>query len=452
MTANSSSRSIGLRIAPCTFSATRLFFHSAVGAQQHDREVCERRIVLLGHPELRAAHPRHHEIQQDEPGTRAVAQNLQRLLAVGGRFDLVPPIAQRFHQRLANVEVVFDEQDGEWGHARIVLEQPGVIRFCCSNRLEALVEALADTVGAGRTSLFDPVTLVVPNTLVEGYVKQGLARRLGIAAQRRNRIPARLLAQGGGRQRARTTVIADRDLIEGALLELFHDLGWLSGPELGPVRDYLVAAAARRRRAAIASGSSWRPSWRRCSTSTPSRAPRCWPPGGRGRWFPRPIRRCSAGSARSGWRCTVRVGCSRAAGMVTLPEFFAQTPAEKLRPPRAVHLFGISYVARLYGSIFETLARATDLYVYTLSPNRVAAPARRGRRPAPDDSPPRVAWARPGRDNVQLLTRLAGGERRRALRRPAVRRARAAAGGASGGGARAAGRSPRRPRAPTTTA
>ena len=102
-------------------------------------------------------------------------------------------------------------------------------------------------------------------------------------------------------------------------------------------------------------------------------------------------------------------GLFAAKGMVTLPEFFAQTPAEKLRPPRAVHLFGISYVARLYGSIFETLARATELHVYTLSPNRRGRGRGAGRRPEPDDSP-LDAWARPGRDNVQLLTRLAGGE------------------------------------------
>ena len=203
MTENSSSRSIGLRIAPCTFSATAFSSMRPSALKQNDRQTGQRRIDQLGHPELRSAHPRHHEIQQDQPGAGAGAQKLQRLLAVGGRLDEVPPIAQRFHQRLANVEVVFDEQDAEWGHARIVLEQPGVIRFCCSNRLEALVEALAGTVGAGRTSLFDPVNLVVPNTLVEGYVKQGLARRLGIAANVETRFLRSFLRQVAAAERTR---------------------------------------------------------------------------------------------------------------------------------------------------------------------------------------------------------------------------------------------------------
>ena len=109
-----------------------------------------------------------------------------------------------------------------------------MIRFCCSNRLEALVEALAATVGAGRTSLFDPVTLVVPNPLVEGYVKQGLARRLGIAANVQTRFLRGFLRDVAAKSAPDATIV-DRDLMEGALLALFHDQGWLNGPELGPV-------------------------------------------------------------------------------------------------------------------------------------------------------------------------------------------------------------------------
>ena len=345
------------------------------------------------------------------PGTGAGAQKLHRLLAVGGRLDEVPPIAQGFHQRLSNVEVVFDEQDAEWGHARIVLEQPGVIRFCCSNRLEALVEALAGTVGTGRTSLFDPVNLVVPNTLVEGYVKQGLARRLGIAANVETQFLRSFLRQvaADSAPDATDATIVDRDLIEGALLGLFHDLAWLNGPELGPVRDYLQGAdgdALDRKRVQLAAELA--ALFDEYAFSRPEMLA-AWREGA---LVP------EADQALQRWQSALWLalhgprGLFTARGMVTLPEFFAQTPAEKLRPPRAVHLFGISYVARLYGSIFETLARATELHVYTLSPNRVTAGEARAVS-GPDDSPdpsPLLAWARPGRDNVQLLTRLAGGE------------------------------------------
>ena len=69
---------------------------------------------------------------------------------------------------------------------------------------------------------------MVPNTLVEGYVKQGLARRLGIAANVETRFLRSFLRQvaaasapdGTGATGATGETIVDRDLTEGALLEL----------------------------------------------------------------------------------------------------------------------------------------------------------------------------------------------------------------------------------------
>ncbi len=279
-----------------------------------------------------------------------------------------------------------------------------MIRFCCSNRLEALVEALAGTVGAGRTSLFDPVNLVVPNTLIEGYVKQGLARRLGIAANVETRFLRSFLRQVAA-QSAPDATIVDRDLIEGALLGLFHDFAWLNGPELGPVRDYLHSSdgdARDRKRVQLAAELA--ALFDEYAFSRPEMLA-AWREGA---LVP------EADQALQRWQSALWLalhgprGLFAAKGMVTLPEFFARTPAEELRPPPAVHLFGISYVARLYGSIFETLARATELHVYTLSPNGVTAGEAEATA-GPDESP-LDAWARPGRDNVQLLTRLAGGE------------------------------------------
>ncbi len=289
-----------------------------------------------------------------------------------------------------------------------------MIRFCCSNRLEALVEALAGTVGAGRTSLFDPVNLVVPNTLVEGYVKQGLARRLGIAANVETRFLRGFLREvaaasapsgtdATGTTGATGATIVDRDLTEGALLALFHDQAWLKGTELGPVRDYLQGAdgdALDRKRVQLSAELA--ALFDEYAFSRPEMLA-AWRQGA---LVP------EADQVLQSWQRALwlalhgRRGLFAAKGAVTLPEFFTQTPVDKLRPPPAVHLFGISYVARLYGSIFETLARATDLYVYTLNPHRTVAG---GADDSPNDSP-LFAWARPGRDNVQLLARLAGGE------------------------------------------
>jgi exodeoxyribonuclease V gamma subunit len=281
-----------------------------------------------------------------------------------------------------------------------------VIRFCCSNRLEALVEALADTVGVGRTSLFDPLTLVVPNTLVEGYVKQGLARRLGIAAHVETGFLRGFLRKVAAAS-APDTVIVDKDLLEGALLELLHDPGWLGGPELRPVREYLGgdggaldADARDRKRVQLAAELAGL--FDEYAFSRPEMLA-AWREG---------ALVSEADPASQRWQREVWLALQGSGGLfarrgaVTLPDFLARTPVEALRPPPAVHLFGISYVARLYGAIFQTLGRATDVFVYALAPARATTSGAEALAPEPS---PIDLWARPGRENAQLLARLAGG-------------------------------------------
>lgn len=281
-----------------------------------------------------------------------------------------------------------------------------MIRFCCSNRLEALVEALAAAVGVGRSSLFDPLHLVIPNPLVEGYVKQALAARLGIAANVETHLLRGFLRQVAAASAADVRLV-DRDMLEGELLALFHDQGWLSGPELGPVRDYLSAGGAPadaegldRKRVQLAaelaalfdeyafSRPEMLAAWRQGALAPhPDEALQRW--------------------QRAVWLALHGPGGTLTAKeIVTLPDFFARTPAEALRPPPAVHLFGISYVARLYGAIFDTLGRATELHVYALGPDRASAGEQAG--PAAEGGAPLADWGRPARDNVRLLRRLAG--------------------------------------------
>src|SRR5206468_8724973 len=87
---------------------------------------------------------------------------------------------------------------------------------------------------------------------------------------------------------------------------------------------------------------------------------------------------------------------------MTLPELFAATPDRQLRAP-AAHLFGISYVARLYGPIFAKLGKVADLRVYSLSPSHL------DRLDEPEGGA-LDGWARPGRENAALLLELAAGD------------------------------------------
>src|SRR5262249_50264766 len=143
--------------------------------------------------------------------------------------------------------------------------------------------------------------------------------------------------------------IVDRELLEGELLALFHDQGWLGGPELGPLRDYLSGGAAP----VEAEGLD-----RKRGQLAPQLAALFDEDA-----FSRPARRAAwrngaldpqADQGLQRWQRALWLalhgprGVLSAKEIVTLPDFFARTPADALRPPPAVHLFGISYVARLY--------------------------------------------------------------------------------------------------------
>ncbi|HVY38719.1 MAG TPA: exodeoxyribonuclease V subunit gamma, partial [Polyangia bacterium] len=272
-----------------------------------------------------------------------------------------------------------------------------MIRFCCTNRLESLVDALAESVGRADSNLFDPVSLVVPNPLIEAFVKQGLARRLGIAAHVETSFLRAFLYDVARASRPGVELV-DRDRVEGELLALFHDPGALAADGLAAVRDYLDAEgdALDRKRVQLAAAVAGlfdeytftRPemlaAWRAGQTvGDVDPALQVW--------------------QRALWRALHAPGGVLAArGALTLPEVFAQTPESQLRAP-AAHLFGISYVARLYGPIFGKLAKVTDLWVYSLSPNNL------DRLDEPEGGA-LDGWARPGRENAALLLDLAAGD------------------------------------------
>lgn len=101
-----------------------------------------------------------------------------------------------------------------------------MLRVYYSNRTEQLVETLVERILEGRTSLYDPVHIVVPNRNLETYLELSLARLTGICANVRFRLLHELVAR------------SERDFTNAVLRVLF-DRELLSHPELEPVRTYL---------------------------------------------------------------------------------------------------------------------------------------------------------------------------------------------------------------------
>jgi exodeoxyribonuclease V gamma subunit len=322
-----------------------------------------------------------------------------------------------------------------------------LIRLCYSNRTEALLEALAQDLAAARTAghdLYEATPLVVPNPQIETYVKLGIARQNGVAAHLTTRYLRGYLTDVVAKTDPEVAII-ERETIEGELLALFHDARRLNAAELAPLADYLGAAGEApdpvdRRRYQLASQlatlfdeySFTRPellrAWRDGRYSDGPGAPDA-DKGPMEVW------------QRALWRALfLREGAfeerGRAEGRryVDLPTFFGSTSPRALQVPRATHVFGISYVARLYREVFAALGQAGEVFIYTLNPcreywedldvgragrARAADRARFPRRRAgeqlslgalagdePDETPALALWARPGRENIKLLNQL----------------------------------------------
>ena len=332
-----------------------------------------------------------------------------------------------------------------------------MIRLCYANRTEALLAALTERLAEARAapgaSLFAPTHLVVPNRNVETYVKLGVARALGVAANIETwflrgflaDVARRTAAAGAGGEAAGPAAveIIDRPQLQGELLALLQDDRFLASRDLAPVRDYLAAAGAAadavdlRRYQLSAELAALFDDY---AFSRPEML-HAWREG-RLAEGPEPV--------MQRWQRELWLGIFGRGGALetrtrrdgrrrlTLAALFEEAPAEPLRLPPAVHVFGISYVARLYRRIFAALAQATALHIYTLNPCRefwedLEAGPRRARAADKRKFPPRRApeqlvlgggdaaggaaddgaenpllslWGRPGRDNIRLLNQL----------------------------------------------
>lgn len=296
-----------------------------------------------------------------------------------------------------------------------------MIRLTYSNRTEALLDALVRRLAERRGSgdPLAPVEIVVPNRNVERFVELGVARSLGIAANLRfsrlEQLVLRWLEPGGPL------------LIEGALgarvLRALLDEALLDRPAMAPVRRYLGGAgdaedAIDLRRVQLAMHLTRL--FEEYGFSRPELLA-AWDAG-------RALHAGTTRGANEAWQAELwRSLRAPSAGHRTLAE--ALEGSASLAPPaEELHVFGLSYVARIFSRVYAALGARSQLYLYTLNPCEefwedleTTGELRKRRRTSDaepewlfdDDDPFRLSvdtetpllrlWGRPGREHVRML-------------------------------------------------
>ncbi len=283
-----------------------------------------------------------------------------------------------------------------------------MVRLVYSNRTEELLADLAARVREqqAREGALLPVRIVVPNGSVEGYVRLGIAREQGIAANLDASLLTRFAGEvvgllGGATGGAR---LADAEALEAMALALLLDDTLLGEPDLAAVRAYLRAAGDRSeaidvRRVQLASRVG-----RLFEEYTYSRGDllAAWSHG---------LALDAAHAETERWQRRLWLAMFGAEGLarsrvpriVPLHEAVASLePRRELLPP-AVHVFGFAHVARTFHELFQRLGRAVEVVVYTLTPCEGFWEDVDRRDPAPLQ-----LWSRPGRDHVRALNAIAG--------------------------------------------
>jgi len=353
-----------------------------------------------------------------------------------------------------------------------------MIELIYSNKTERLLEELSRALLEQRQNgahPLDPVELVVPNRNMETWVRLGLAQTLGVAANLRFSFLNRYISEVVSAACPGEMALVDLDTVEAAVLTVLLDDRLLEQPDLLPVRRYLDSAApaggrrwaggfdthlvsdgADLRRVQLAARLAFlfqeysfsRPemiaAWR--SYGTPEEKKFAALPFAN----PAAVDPSAAPTVawqRALWRAVFGPGGvleqhppAEGGRWVTMDQvaledtFFNRIKSRGLPP---VHIFGISYMARIFQYIFARLGEAGTVCIYSLNPcaefwedvetdrefyHRLDRELnRRGRRiwsgagePGEEDpfglfaadTPALRYWGRPGRENVRLLDEL----------------------------------------------
>ncbi|MDP2877198.1 MAG: exodeoxyribonuclease V subunit gamma, partial [Holophaga sp.] len=243
-----------------------------------------------------------------------------------------------------------------------------MLELTYSNRTEALLDRLAERLQAeraGENGPWEPIHIVVPNPYLKEYLRLGLARRLGIAANLHFSYLAglwkELLVDG-------SCGILDADLLRVGLLRVLGDRDLLAQKDLKPVRDYLGPKGMGLKRIQLATELAKvfeeyqlsRPDWIEA-----------WRVGKRGKG---PDQVQELWQARL-WREVVQaLDAALPEGSpgrhFSLLELIRKSHFEGMRMPRAIHAFGLSHVAQAYQEIYRAFGplEATTLHIYALNP------------------------------------------------------------------------------------
>jgi exodeoxyribonuclease V gamma subunit len=276
-----------------------------------------------------------------------------------------------------------------------------MVRLFYSNRTELLLAELAARVQAqqARDGALLPVRVVVPNTSVDTYVRLGVAREAGIAANLDVSLLTRFAAEVAAPEAGR---VADAQTLEAMVLTLLLDDALLAERDMAPLRAYLAAAgdatgARDLRRVQLAgrlgrileeytySRGDWLAAWREGTVLGRKHAET-------ERWQ----RRLWLGMFGDGG-----VVHARSPRVVPLCEAVASLEVRG-EACRAVHVFGFAHVARSFYELFERLGRAADVHIYALSPCEGF-----WEDVDPRDPAPLHLWSRPGREQVRALNAMA---------------------------------------------
>ncbi len=284
-----------------------------------------------------------------------------------------------------------------------------MIELFYSNKTEQLLGTLADQVKAQREAVhpLEPVELVVPNRNMETWVRLGLAQKLGVAANMNFRRLEQFIGDMIDKTCPGEYKVAGLDIIEAAILSILLDQEAVKSPDMQPVKSYLESASqaagnkagsdqafsagddlllrdgADMRRVQLAarmaylfqeysfSRSEMISYWRENGTAY-DRHP-----------FADPAKFDPALASTAAWQRALWRAVFAAGGIleknpppeggrwITLDQLiYEKELITKIRtselPP--AHIFGVSYVARLFQDLFALLGETHQLFIYTLNP------------------------------------------------------------------------------------